>query len=269
MLPRVPLEETRMSLDDRFQGTPMSSPESVAFIISADFDLRQMLLMRMSTTRIRVASARSAAEYFRVAKPDGPACLLVDVDLPDMNGLDFLRKTTTDAPAVMISRHSEVRTSVEAIKAGAVDFLTTPIESEALLHAVHIALERDRQTRARRFLREQLKKRFQGLSQREREAAALIVRGLRNKHIAEKLGISMVTVQIHRGNVMRKMGADSLAELVRMADMLGIDAACEPGTFSNAAIEWIHASVRLPRQHIKPDPMIRGGRTGELSRSSR
>jgi FixJ family two-component response regulator len=259
-----------MTLDNRFQGAIMGSSESLVFIISGNFDLRQMLLMRMSTARIRVAFSRSAAEYFRVPKPDVPACLLVDVELPDMGGLDFLRKTAaTDAPAVMISRHSEVRTSVEAIKAGAVDFLTTPVEPDALLHAVHTALERDRQTRARRFLREHLKTRFQALSQREREAAAHIVRCLRNKHIAEKLGISMVTVQIHRGNVMRKMEAHSLAELVRMADMLGIDAAGEPGTFSNAAIEWIHESVRLPRQRFQPDQTLRGRVPGELSRSSR
>ena len=187
-----------------------------------------------------------------------------------MSGLEFIRKTaTTDAPAVMISRHGEIRTSVEAIKAGAIDFLTTPLEPAALLHAVRAALERDLQTRPQRFLRENLKKRFQALSQREREAAALIVRGLRNKHIAEKLGISMVTVQIHRGNVMRKMEAHSLAELVRMADMLGFDGACEEGTFSNAAIEWIHASARRPLQRRQTDSTIGARATREPSRSSR
>jgi FixJ family two-component response regulator len=254
-----------MSLDDKIYLL-----EPVAFIISDNFDLRQTLLARMSTARIRVAFARSAAEYARLAKPEVPACLLVDMELPDMNGLDFLRKTAeTDAPAVIISRHSEIRTSVAAIKAGAVDFLTTPLDPAVLLQAVHTALERDRQTRPQRFLREHLKKRFQGLSQREREAAALIVRGLRNKHIAEKLGISMVTVQIHRGNVMRKMEAHSLAELVRMADMLGFDAACEPGTFSNAGIEWIHASARPPLQRRQPDATMNGRTTRELSRSSR
>jgi FixJ family two-component response regulator len=222
----------------------MSSQEPVVFIVSADFDLRQSLLGRMSSARVRPAFARSAADYFRLSKPDAPACLLVDMDLPDMDALDFLRNTaTTDPPAVMISRLSEVRTSVQAIKAGAVDFLTTPLESAALLHAVNAALARDSQTRPQRFLREHLKKRFEALSHREREAAALIVRGWRNKHVAEKLGISIVTVQTHRGNVMRKMEANSLAELVRMADMLGFDGACEPGTFSNAALEWIHARV--------------------------
>jgi len=223
----------------------MNSRDPVVFIVSADFDLRQLLLRSMSAARIRVASARCAADYFRLPKTDAPACLLIDMGLPDVDALGFLRKTAaTDAPAVMISRRSEVRTSVEAIKAGAVDFLTTPIEPAALLQAVNAAWVRDTETRPQRFLRERVKTRFQALSQREREAAALIVRGLRNRDVGEKLGISLVTVQIHRGNVMRKMEARSLPELVRMADLLGLDGACEAGTFSNAAIEWIHASGR-------------------------
>jgi len=223
----------------------MNSQDPVVFIVSADFDLRQLLLRSMSAARIRATSARSAADYFRLPKTDAPTCLLIDMDLPDVDALSFLRKTaTTEAPAVMISRRSEVRTSVQAIKAGAVDFLTTPLESAALLHAVDAALVRDTETRPQRCLRERVKMRFQALSQREREAAALIVRGLRNKDVGEKLGISLVTVQIHRGNVMRKMEARSLPELVRMADLLGLDGACEAGTFSNAALEWIHASMR-------------------------
>jgi len=222
----------------------MNSQDPVVFIVSADFNLRQLLLRSMSAARLRAACARCAADYFRLPKTDAPACLLIDMDLPDVDALSFLRKTaTTDAPAVMISRRNEVRTSVQAIKAGAVDFLTTPLESAALLHAVDAALVRDKETRPQRSLRQCVKTRFQALSQREREAAALIVRGLKNKDIGEKLGISLVTVQIHRGNVMRKMEARSLPELVRMADLLGLDGACEAGTFSNAAIEWIHASV--------------------------
>jgi len=236
----------------------MNSQDPVVFIVSADFDLRQLLLTSMSAARIRAASVRSAADYFRLPKTDAPTCLLIDMDLPDVDALSFLRKTaTTDAPAVMISRRSEVRTSVQAIKAGAVDFLTTPLESDALLHAVDAALVRDTETRPQRFLRERVKTRFQALSQREREAAALIVRGLRNKDVGEKLGISLVTVQIHRGNVMRKMEARSLPELVRMADLLGLDGACEAGTFSNAAIEWIHASVPPSPPHIQRGRSIR------------
>ena len=153
-----------------------------------------------------------------------PACLILDVELPDINGLD-LQSQTADGyhpPIVFITGHGDIPTSVRAIKAGAVDFLTKPFKEADLMRAIDAAIAQDRDARRKRAELAELRQRLSSLTPREREVLPLVVSGLLNKQAAAELGISEVTLQIHRGNIMKKMSAESLAELVRMAGMLEI-----------------------------------------------
>jgi FixJ family two-component response regulator len=175
-----------------------------------------------------VETFSSAKEFPRAKRPDVPSCLILDVRLPGISGLDFQRKLAESKifiPIVFITGHGDIPMSVRAMKAGAVEFLTKPWHEQDLLDAIHVALDRDAARRQQEAELAKLRERLEWLTPREREVLPLVVSGLLNKQIAAKIGASETTVKVHRGQFMRKMGADSLPELVRMAEKLGIPAA--------------------------------------------
>jgi FixJ family two-component response regulator len=167
----------------------------------------------------------SAEDFLARPRTDGPSCLVLDVSLPDLNGLDLQQRIVdrTDMPIIFITGHGDVPTSVQAMKAGAVEFLTKPLSDEALLDAIRHALERSFAAHAHEAELSALRERHASLTPRERETMALVVSGLLNKQIAFELGISEITVKAHRGRVMRKMRVASLADLVRVAAALGVE----------------------------------------------
>jgi FixJ family two-component response regulator len=207
------------SLDD-----PMKEPDHIVFIVDDDPRVCDALCDLLSALEMHAVTFGSAAEYIASPKPDLPGCLLLDVDLPDVNGLAFQSqiKNERHPPIVFITGHGDVPSSVRAIKGGAVDFLMKPLDQRALMQAIHSAIELDRNSRRERTDLMQLRRSLSELTPREREVLPLVVSGLLNKQAAAELGISEVTLQIHRSRVMRKMGADSVAALVRMAAALGI-----------------------------------------------
>jgi FixJ family two-component response regulator len=198
--------------------------DQIVFVVDDDRRICEALSALLSTFDLRVVTFGSAAEYIAYPKPDVPACLILDVELPDMNGLDLQRQTAqgNHPPIVFITGHGDIPGSVRAIKAGAVDFLTKPFSEADLMRAIDAAIGQDRDARRKRAELAELRQRLSYLTPREREVLPLIVSGLLNKQAAGELGISEVTIQIHRGKIMKKMGAGSLAELVRMAGMLEI-----------------------------------------------
>jgi len=198
--------------------------DHVVFIVDDDRRICEALTELLSSFDLHVVTFVSAAEYIAYPKPDVPACLLLDVQLPDVNGLD-LQSQIGEGPhpqIVFITGHGDIPTSVRAIKAGAVDFLTKPLKEAELIGAIHAAIAQDRIARLKRATLAELHRRLSCLTPREREVLPLIVSGLLNKQAAAELGISEITIQIHRGKIMKKMGAGSLAELVRMAGSLDI-----------------------------------------------
>jgi FixJ family two-component response regulator len=198
--------------------------DPIVFIVDDDRRICEALSELLSTFDLHVVTFGSAAEYIAYPKPDVPSCLILDVELPDINGLDLQSQTAQgDHPQIVfITGHGDIPTSVRAIKAGAVDFLTKPFKEADLMRAIHAAIAQDRDARRKRAELGELRQRLSSLTPREREVFPLIVSGLLNKQAAAELGISEVTIQIHRGKIMTKMGAGSLAELVRMAGMLEI-----------------------------------------------
>ena len=196
----------------------------IVFIVDDDRRICEALSELLATFDLHVVTFGSAAEYIAYPKPDVPSCLILDVELPDINGLDLQSQAAQgDHPQIVfITGHGDIPSSVRAIKAGAVDFLTKPFKQADLMRAIHAALAQDRDARRKRAELGELRQRLSSLTPREREVLPLIVSGLLNKQAASKLGISEVTIQIHRSKVMKKMGAASLAELVRMAAMLEI-----------------------------------------------
>jgi FixJ family two-component response regulator len=199
-----------------FQGSEL------VIIVDDDFRIREAISDLLASKNLASVTFESAAEYLSFNHPDLPSCLVLDVSLPDTNGLE-LQSTIAQAqhpPIVFISGYGDVRSSVRAMKAGAIDFLTKPINEEALLQAINVALDRDRQIRHSRVQLATLEDRYSSLTPREREVFPLIVRGLLNKQAAAELKISEVTLQIHRSRIMHKMKAQSIAELVRMAGSL-------------------------------------------------
>jgi FixJ family two-component response regulator len=200
--------------------------DHVVFIVDDDARIREALGELMDSHGMRAMAFGSAGEYMDARKPDLPACLVLDVELPDINGLD-LQGQIADGdhpPIVFITGHGSIPSSVHAIKRGAVDFLTKPFSDIDLMDAIRAAIARDRDTRAARAELIILRERYVELTPREREVLPLVVSGLLNKQAAAELGISEVTLQIHRRNVMHKMQAGSLAELVRLAEKLQIPA---------------------------------------------
>jgi FixJ family two-component response regulator len=193
------------------------------FIVDDDRRVREALVELLSSFDMPVIAFGSAGEYMAFPKPDVAACLVLDVDLPDINGLDLQSRIAQDDPhIVFITGHGDIPSSVRAMKTGAVDFLTKPLKEADLMRAVKAALAQSREARRKRAELAELQQRLSSLTPREREVLSLVVSGLLNKQAAAELGISEVTLQIHRGHIMKKMGAGSLAELVRMAGALEI-----------------------------------------------
>ena len=202
----------------------MNPHDPIVFIVDDDRQICEALSALLSTFDLRAVTFGSAAEYIAYPKPDVPACLILDVELPDINGLDLQSQTAegNHPQIVFITGHGDIPTSVRAMKAGAVDFLTKPFREADLMRAIHAAIAQDRDARRKRAELAELRQRLSSLTPREREVLPLIVSGLLNKQAAAELGISEVTIQIHRGKIMTKMGAGSFAELVRMAGLLEI-----------------------------------------------
>lgn len=203
----------------------MSETGGLVFIVDDDASLRESLKNLIRSVGLRVEPFASAQEFLRSKRPDVPGCLVLDVRLQGLSGLDLQKRmadSDIEMPIIFISGHGDIPMTVQAMKAGAVEFLTKPFRDQDLLDAVQHALERDRSAREQREEIQKLRRRFESLTQREREVMGLVVTGLLNKQIAGELGTSETTVKIHRHQVMEKMAANSLAELVRMSDRLGI-----------------------------------------------
>lgn len=203
----------------------MTDERAAVFVVDDDASMRRALDSLFRSVGLEVHLYASAQEFMRATRADLPGCLVLDVRLPGMSGLTFqqeLAKTGIALPVIFITGHGDVPMTVRAMKAGAADFLTKPFEEQALLDAVDAAIERDRSRRRDAARLGELAQLYRTLTEREREVMKLVVAGRANKQIAAELGLSLVTVKVHRGQVMRKMLAKSVPELVRMADGLGL-----------------------------------------------
>ena len=203
----------------------MTDIDGVVFVVDDDRSMRESLKDLIQSVGLRVEAFASAQEFLRGERDDLPSCLVLDVRLKGLSGLDLQKRmaeNNTGIPIIFVTGHGDIPMSVKAFKAGAVEFLTKPFRDQDLLDAVYDALERDRKAREARAKVEELRGRYGSLTPREREVMTLVVAGLLNKQIAAEVGTSEASVKVHRQHLMQKMGAGSLAELVRMADRLGI-----------------------------------------------
>jgi len=201
----------------------MAEARPVIFVVDDDASVREAVSNLLESIGLQSESFESAEEFMYARRPDAPSCLLLDVRLPGLNGLDFqdkLEKSGRRIPIVFITAHGDIPMTSRAMKAGAVDFLTKPFQKQELLTAINQALDRDRAARRAESEISALRSRFETLTPREHEVMELVVEGLMNREIAAKLGVTEITVKVHRGRVMEKMEADSLAHLVRMAEKL-------------------------------------------------
>jgi FixJ family two-component response regulator len=199
--------------------------KSIVFIVDDDASIRQALARLFRSVDLDAEAFGSTADMLRHHFPDVPSCLVLDVRLPGLSGLDFqteLAKARIQIPIIFVTGHGDIPMSVKAMRAGAVDFLTKPFRDQDMLDAVGRAIESDRTRRSSESAMTDVRARFETLTAREREIMGLVTTGLMNKQVAAEIGLSLITVKIHRGHIMKKMHARSLAELVRMADALGI-----------------------------------------------
>ena len=203
----------------------MTEAASVVFVVDDDPSIRRAIKRLVESVGLRVEALGSAREFLQSQRPDAPSCLVLDVRLPGMSGLDFqreLREANIHIPIIFITAHGDIPMTVRAMKAGAVEFLTKPFRDQELLDAIQQGLERDHARREQEAEVAKLRERFESLTPRERELLPWIVSGLLNKKIADAIEASEATVKVHRSQLMRKMGASSMADLVRMTEKLGI-----------------------------------------------
>jgi FixJ family two-component response regulator len=199
--------------------------QRVVYVIDDDADMREALKSLFASVGLRAETFGSAPEFFEMKLPDAAICLVVDIRLPGLSGLDFqaeLSRAHIDAPIIFITGHGDIAMSVKAMKAGAVEFLTKPIRDQDLLDAVKLGFEKDEAKRKSQQASASVRVLYESLTPREQEVIRLVATGLMNKQVAAEMGVSEITVKVHRGNAMRKMKANTIADLVRMVDMLGI-----------------------------------------------
>ena len=202
----------------------MNSDNPIVFVVDDDYRVREALSSLLASVGLQAVACGSAAEFLESEKPDSPACLVLDLELPDTSGLELQRELAAGdgPPIVFITGHGDIPASVRAMKAGAIEFLPKPFSEQELLQAIDAAIAVDRETRQKRSELAELQKHYSLLTPREREVLPFVVAGFANKQTAADLGTSEITIGVHRGQIMHKMGARSLAELVRMSDKLGI-----------------------------------------------
>src|ERR1700731_1580259 len=211
-------------LNSFYRSQRMTDPAFIVYVVDYDPSVRRAIKRLVESVGLHVELFGSAAEFMESNHPDIPSCLVLDIRLPGMSGLDFhreLAKAKNEIPTIFITAHGDIPMTVRAMKAGAIEFLTKPFRDQDLLDAVQLTFQRDRDRRVRESAVSQTRARFEALTPREQEVFSLVTTGLMNKQVAGELGVSEITAKVHRGNVMRKMGARSLADLVRMADALG------------------------------------------------
>lgn len=199
--------------------------DPIVFIVDDDESVRKSLARLITSVGLKVETFSSAIEFLKRDPYDGPACLVLDIRMPGLSGLDLqeeLAKAQRTLSIVFITGHGNISMSVQAIKAGAVDFLEKPFEEQALLDAVNLAIQKDRLAKEKLAELREIQERVESLTPREREVFALVVTGMLNKQIAFEMGISEKTIKVHRARVMQKMQADSLADLVRMSEKAGV-----------------------------------------------
>jgi FixJ family two-component response regulator len=202
-----------------------SEVDETVYVVDDDADVREGLSALLQSVGLKVVALGSTAEFVVHSRAEVPSCLVLDVRLPGLSGLDFqteLARAQIDLPIIFITGHGDIPMSVKAMKAGAVEFLTKPLREQDLLDAVRVALDRDRVRREAQTQTQSLRSRYEALSDRERQIMSLVCAGLMNKQVAAEIGLSEVTVKVHRHNFMKKLDARSFAELMRMADVLRI-----------------------------------------------
>ena len=213
------------SSSDPRMKTESSSTVPVVFVVDDDASLRGAVTNLIRSVGLRVEAFASTTEFFAAKRPDATCCLILDVRLPGVSGLDFqaeLARAKIQIPIIFITGHGDIPMTVKAMKAGAVEFLTKPFRDQDLLDAIQVALERSRASYASEKAISELRAKFDTLTPREQEVMAWVTGGLLNKQVAAEIGVTEITVKVHRGKVTKKMGAKSLADLVKMADILGI-----------------------------------------------
>src|SRR5881394_1104391 len=203
----------------------MSNVAPVVFVVDDDPSVRRAIQRLVESVGLQVELFGSAQEFLRSERPDAPSCLVLDIRLPGISGLDFQRQlaeANIHIPSIFITAHGDIPLTVRAMKAGAVEFLTKPFRSRGLLDAIRAAIERDRSAHKERAETQELRQRYEQLTSREREVMPLVAAGLLNKQVAGELATTERTIKFHRAHIMQKMGAESLADLVRMVEKLGV-----------------------------------------------